>query len=55
MKLIRSKEQFLSDGSGRPMGFGFVEFKDHHSALTALRSLNNNPDIHGNDKVHAWS
>ncbi|XP_003383450.1 PREDICTED: RNA-binding protein 28-like [Amphimedon queenslandica] len=50
VKLMRSKEQFLSDGLGRPVGFGFVEFKDHHSALTALRNLNNNPDIHGPDK-----
>ena len=48
---MRSKEQFLSDGLGRPAGFGFVEFKDHHSALTTLRNLNNNPDIHGPDKV----
>ena len=48
---MRSKERFTSDGLGRSMGYGFVEFTEHSSALTALRAINNNPEIFGPRKV----
>ncbi|KAL7878578.1 hypothetical protein AOLI_G00095520 [Acnodon oligacanthus] len=35
---------------GKPLGFGFVEFKEHEHALQALRHLNNNPKIFSANK-----
>lgn len=51
MKLLRSSERVDSKGVGRSMGYGFVEFSDHDSALTALRATNNNPSLFGKTKV----
>ncbi len=48
---MRSKERVDVRGVGRSMGYGFVEFTDHDSALSALRATNNNPDLFGKDKV----
>lgn len=33
------------DGKGKSKGFGFVNFTEHEHALTALRSINNNPEV----------
>lgn len=41
----------MQNGLGRSVGYGFVELKDHQSALTALRNINNNPTVFGPDKV----
>ncbi|XP_061891218.1 RNA-binding protein 28 [Entelurus aequoreus] len=35
---------------GQSLGYGFVQFQEHEHALTALRYLNNNPDIFGAHK-----
>uniref|UniRef100_H3DKS7 RNA-binding protein 28 n=1 Tax=Tetraodon nigroviridis TaxID=99883 RepID=H3DKS7_TETNG len=35
---------------GQSLGYGFVQFKEHEHALSALRYLNNNPDIFGPNK-----
>ena len=51
MKLLRSTDRVDSDGVGRSMGYGFVEFSDHQSALNALRAINNNPTLFGQAKV----
>ena len=45
-----SKERFTGEGVGRSVGYGFVEFTEHSSALTALRTINNNPEILGPSK-----
>lgn len=48
---MRSSERVDVKGVGRSMGYGFVEFADHASALSALRATNNNPDLFGKAKV----
>ena len=48
---MRSSERVDVRGRGRSMGYGFVEFADHDSALSALRATNNNPDLFGKAKV----
>lgn len=48
---MRSKERFTGDGLGRSMGYGFLEFAEHSSALAALRAVNNNPEIFGPRRV----
>lgn len=56
VKILRSTERVDSKGVGRSMGYGFVEFSDHDSALLALRATNNNPTIFGKMKVCTiWS
>jgi len=46
-RLLREESKDLTGGkgknSGRPKGYGFVEFSEHVYALAALRVLNNNP------------
>lgn len=37
---------------GQSLGYGFVQFVEHEHALSALRYLNNNPNIFGSHKVH---
>lgn len=36
---------------GQSLGYAFAEFQEHEHALTALRHINNNPDIFGPQKV----
>lgn len=36
---------------GQSLGYGFAEFQEHEHALTALRHINNNPEIFGPQKV----
>ena len=52
LKILRSKDRVDGQGIGRSKGFAFVEFSTHDSALTALRAINNNPQILGPNKVH---
>lgn len=40
---------------GQSLGYGFVQFKEHEHALGALRSLNNNPNIFGPNKVNFYN
>ncbi|KAK2842181.1 hypothetical protein Q5P01_012381 [Channa striata] len=35
---------------GQSLGYGFVQFHEHHHALATLRYLNNNPDVFGPHK-----
>ncbi|XP_015706672.1 RNA-binding protein 28 isoform X3 [Coturnix japonica] len=37
-------------GRGPSLGFAFVQFTRHQHALTALRSINNNPNVFGASK-----
>ena len=53
VKILRDPTRQSSSGVGRSRGHGFVEFTTHDSALTALRAVNNNPDLFGPQKVHA--
>lgn len=36
---------------GQSLGYAFAEFQEHEHALTALRHINNNPEIYGPQKV----
>ena len=36
---------------GQSLGYAFAEFQEHEHALTALRHINNNPEIFGPLKV----
>ncbi len=55
VKLMRSTERVNSRGVGRSMGYGFVELSSHTAALTALRGINNNPDLFGKQKVRGFN
>merc|ERR1712179_637196 len=42
----RVMREFISgEKSGKSKEFGFVAFREHESALAALRELNNNPSV----------
>lgn len=45
IKILRDIKQASSDGIGKSKGYGFVQFSKHETALSALRAVNNNPDI----------
>lgn len=38
-------------GRGQSLGYAFVEFQQHQQALVALRQVNNNPRLFGDQKV----
>ncbi|XP_066252759.1 RNA-binding protein 28 [Euwallacea similis] len=44
-RVMRDLNQLDSNGIGQSKRFGFVAFQKHEHALSALRSLNNNPNI----------
>ncbi|KAL0272712.1 UNVERIFIED_CONTAM: hypothetical protein PYX00_005577 [Menopon gallinae] len=45
-RVMRDKKKFDGKtGLGIPKGYGFVTFTNHDDALTALRNINNNPEI----------
>ena len=46
-RIMRSRERVDKSGKGRSLGYAFIEFDSHDCALTALRALNNNPDVFG--------
>lgn len=49
-RIMRDLKQLDSKGVGKSKEYGFVTYKTHEDALTALRSLNNNPNIFGPNK-----
>ncbi|XP_067915483.1 RNA-binding protein 28 isoform X2 [Heterodontus francisci] len=49
-RIMRDLQTAKTKGSGRSLGYGFIEFTEHSHSLTALRFLNNNPDIFGPEK-----
>ncbi|XP_066146381.1 RNA-binding protein 28 [Euwallacea fornicatus] len=44
-RVMRDLNQLDSNGIGQSKRFGFVAFNKHEHALSALRSLNNNPNV----------
>ena len=50
VKIMRDLSKTNSNGVGKSRGYGFVQFNRHNSALTALRAINNNPDVFSNNK-----
>jgi len=48
-KIQRDGEGRTLKGQARSKRFGFVEFESHEHALHALRALNNNPAVFGNN------
>jgi len=48
---MRSKDRINSQGVGRSMGYGFVEFTTHEAALAVVRAVSNNPSVFGPHKV----
>jgi len=48
---MRSKDRINSQGIGRSMGYGFVEFSTHEAALAVIRAVSNNPSVFGPHKV----
>lgn len=50
VKIMRDINNANTEGVGRSKGYGFVQFQKHESALKALRSVNNSPDIFGPNK-----
>ncbi|XP_055378299.1 RNA-binding protein 28 [Condylostylus longicornis] len=47
-RIIRENKPSVGYPLGKSKGFGFMSFKSHKEALLALRKLNNNPSIFGN-------
>ena len=48
---MRDLKRVNSQGVGKSLGFGFINFKEHKHALSALRTTNNNPELFGEKKV----
>ncbi|CAB3363081.1 Hypothetical predicted protein [Cloeon dipterum] len=44
-KIMRDLKKVDSKGQGVSKGYGFVSFTNHEDALSALRAVNNNPNI----------
>lgn len=42
---MRDMKDMDLNGKGKSKEFGFVNFKEHEHALTALRAINNNPEV----------
>lgn len=42
--------KLLKDAAGVSRGYGFIEFVNHNVALNALRMLNNNPTVYGDNR-----
>lgn len=49
-RVMRDRKNVDSNGVGVSKQYGFVAFTKHENALTALRSLNNNPNIFSANK-----
>ncbi|EDQ89233.1 uncharacterized protein MONBRDRAFT_25467 [Monosiga brevicollis MX1] len=58
VKVVRDRARVDREGNPRSLGYGFVEFKDHESAVQALRTINNNPTTFTAEKrpivMFAW-
>ena len=48
---MRDMTQVNGQGIGKSRGFAFVNFTEHAHALQVLRTVNNNPEIFGENKV----
>uniref|UniRef100_A0A8C5QRC0 RNA binding motif protein 28 n=1 Tax=Leptobrachium leishanense TaxID=445787 RepID=A0A8C5QRC0_9ANUR len=49
-RVMRDLKGVGGNHKGQSLGYAFVEFADHEQALTALRHVNNNPDMFGPKK-----
>ncbi|KAM4038001.1 RNA-binding protein 28 isoform 2-T2 [Anomaloglossus baeobatrachus] len=49
-RVMRDMKSATGNAKGKSLGFAFVEFVKHEHALTALRQMNNNPDLFGPKK-----
>lgn len=49
-RIMRDLKQIEANGMGKSKEYGFVSFTKHENALTALRSLNNNPNIFSKER-----
>lgn len=49
-RIMRDRRNVGADGVGISKQYGFVSFTKHENALTALRNLNNNPNVFSNNK-----
>ncbi|XP_078409241.1 RNA-binding protein 28 isoform X2 [Cetorhinus maximus] len=49
-RIMRDLRTAKTKAGARSLGYGFVEFMEHSHSLTALRYLNNNPDVFGPEK-----
>ncbi|XP_036282012.1 RNA-binding protein 28 isoform X2 [Pipistrellus kuhlii] len=49
-KVMRDLKGVYGKVKGQSLGYAFAEFQEHEHALTALRHINNNPEIYGPQK-----
>ncbi|XP_023592854.1 RNA-binding protein 28 isoform X2 [Trichechus manatus latirostris] len=49
-RVMRDLKGAHGKGKGQSLGYAFAEFQAHEHALTALRYINNNPDVFGPQK-----
>lgn len=49
-KVMRDLKGVYGKIKGQSLGYAFAEFQEHKHALTALRHINNNPEIYGPQK-----
>lgn len=50
-RVMRDLKSPAGKGRGQSLGYAFVEFQEHKHALAALRHVNNNPLLFGDQKV----
>lgn len=48
---MRENRPSMGQPLGASKGFGFLSFKNHETALSCLRKLNNNPNAFGKNNV----
>lgn len=48
---MRDMKDIQLGGKGMSKGYGFVTYKEHDDALSALRTINNNPEIFSPSQV----
>nr|XP_056702652.1 RNA-binding protein 28 [Euleptes europaea] len=49
-RVMRDRKAPAGKGRGQSLGYAFVEFQEHEQALAALRRVNNNPQLFGDQK-----
>ena len=54
-RIMRDMKNVNAKGNAKSLGFGFVNFAEHKHALEALRHLNNNSEIFGDEKVSIFN
>merc|ERR1719235_1299965 len=50
VSLVRDSDRRDADNQRRSKGFGFITFKDHKSAMSALEFLNDNQKVFGGER-----